>query len=79
MIRARCIRACTWLGKYWAVGAVYEGTQTPPRHFVTLEDKPDEPSPGGNCGCGPDCDCGTEDVEFATDDEVNEMLDAVGI
>lgn len=80
MIRARCVRECTWMGRLWVVGRVYEGTQTPPKHFVVLESVTDPPGPGGDCGCGPGCECGEgEEIVFATDEEVNAMLDAVGI
>lgn len=36
MIKARCVRACTWNGRYWNSGEMYEGAEKPPRHFEVL-------------------------------------------
>jgi hypothetical protein len=52
MIKARCIRACTFNGRYWSVGDVYSGSATPPLHFeidisnITKEFKDSKDSKG---------------------------------
>jgi hypothetical protein len=38
MARARCVRACTFEGRFWRVGEVYEGAVKPPLYFEALED-----------------------------------------
>ena len=48
MIRARCARACTFGGRYWKPGEIYEGAATPPPHFAPLLPEPEpipEPEP----------------------------------
>ena len=41
MIEARCIRDCTWNGRYWKIGETYRGGTKPPLHFaIVREDEP---------------------------------------
>ena len=42
MIRAECIRECTWQRRHWKVGDRYEGAATPPRHFRVEDDEPEQ-------------------------------------
>lgn len=41
MIKAQCIRDCTWRGRYWKAGEMYAGTETPPLHFKAVEPEPE--------------------------------------
>lgn len=43
MIEARCIRDCTWNGRYWKTGETYRGGAKPPLHFAIVRE--DEPMP----------------------------------
>ena len=46
MIEARCLRDCTWNGKYWKAGEVYRGGEKPPLHFaIVKDDEPPTPAP----------------------------------
>ena len=36
MIEARCIRDCTFCGRYWRAGEIYRGYIDPPKHFEVL-------------------------------------------
>lgn len=39
-----CQTECFWSGRLWEVGESYEGSPTPPKHFVPeAEFKPEEP------------------------------------
>jgi hypothetical protein len=46
MIRAVCVRECTWQGRYWCKGDLYEGPDTPPAHFriETIETAESQPA-----------------------------------
>lgn len=43
MIEARCVRDCTWNGRYWKIGETYRGGAKPPLHFAIVRE--DEPVP----------------------------------
>lgn len=43
MIKAKCVRACTWQGRFWRVGMIYEGDETPPIYFEIIEDETQTP------------------------------------
>ncbi len=46
MIKAVCVKDCTWKGRYWKAGMEYEGHKSPPHHFKILVDLPTaEPEP----------------------------------
>ena len=69
----RCNTPCTWLKRYWRVGSIYEGTETPTAHFelvgTATDPEPEEPT-GGGCHCA---------ENIATDAEYDEMLADVGL
>ena len=39
MIKAKCVRACTWQGRFWRIGMIYEGDETPPSYFEIIDDE----------------------------------------
>jgi hypothetical protein len=47
MIKARCVRPCTWNRRYWNAGEIYAGEETPPKHFEIVEElESNEPKQG---------------------------------
>lgn len=36
MNKAKCVRECVWQRRHWKVGEIYEGAETPPRHFQEI-------------------------------------------
>ena len=42
MARYMCLTECTWAGRYWKYGDIYDGPKTPPQYYFTeMENKPE--------------------------------------
>ena len=37
--KAKCLRKCYWLDRFWVEGRIYVGYKVPPPHFEILEPK----------------------------------------
>ena len=65
MTRAECVRECIWQNRHWKAGEIYEGAETPPRHFRTEKPAaalPQPPEPMGESGAETEVEAGMPEV-----------------